>query len=67
MFRVEISGACIGPYNCKYEDGFCVDMCAPNAFSYSGNTLTISQDECVGCTACCAMCPAQAITIYNIP
>ena len=51
-----VTKACFG---CKYTD--CVKECPVDAFREGEHMLYIDPDVCIGCDACIAVCPVEAI------
>lgn len=39
----------------------CTDICPVNALDVSGNEITLSVSSCIGCGACCVVCPTKAL------
>lgn len=44
---------------CKFTD--CVDVCPVDCFYEGKNFLVINPDECIDCSLCVPVCPAEAI------
>lgn len=39
----------------------CTDLCPNNALSFTGNTITVSEERCQGCMLCSTICPNDAL------
>jgi ferredoxin len=48
---------------CKYTD--CVEVCPVDCFHEGPNFLVIDPEECIDCTLCEPVCPANAIYSEN--
>jgi|TARA_B100002003_G_C14111703_1_gene534705 NAD-dependent dihydropyrimidine dehydrogenase PreA subunit len=46
--------------------GTCVEVCPVDVFEKKGDKVEVAKpDECIGCRACEAQCPAKAIIVED--
>lgn len=47
--------------------GECVDVCPADVFEMNGDQPVVANPaDCIGCEACIAVCPVEAITVEEI-
>lgn len=45
--------------------GTCMDVCPVGVFEKKGKMKVAKPEDCIGCKACEAQCPEQAITVED--
>jgi Fe-S-cluster-containing hydrogenase component 2 len=48
-------------FNCIWECGICVSVCAENAISHGSDLFVIDKAACSNCLVCVRTCPAGVI------
>ena len=47
------------------EDPVCLRYCHQNAYSLNDGVIVRDEDRCIGCRLCAAVCPFNAITVFD--